>query len=305
MDNPDGKRRWGIERRLEFIEFRLFWEGRVNRSDITTHFGVSVPQASKDLTQYKELADENIQYDASEKCYLPTADFRPLFLKPSADRYLSQLKAVADGILNRDETLIENFPDADCMPIPGRHIEPKILKALLAAIQARQSVEIHYQSMSAKRPEIIWRRITPHAFGHDGLRWHVRAYCQIEGKFKDFIISRCRGARNNSEPGAVATADRHWQAFFKVILRPNPALTPSQQQTIAMDYQMTKGRALIPIRYALLYYFEKRLRLDMEPGKDRPAEKPVVVENWDEFVRARDTAMHDTDVQQTNLRANR
>ena len=42
--------RWGIERRLEFIEFRLYWEGGVNRSDIVEEFGVSVPQASKDLT---------------------------------------------------------------------------------------------------------------------------------------------------------------------------------------------------------------------------------------------------------------
>ena len=54
---------------------------------------------------------------------------------------------------------------------------------------------------------------------------------------------------------------------------------------------MTDGRAVLPIRCALLYYFEKRLRLDMELGKDRPAEKPVVIENWKEFVRARDAAM--------------
>ena len=45
--------RWGVEQRLEFIEFRLFWEGGVNRSDITACFGVSVPQASKDLSQYR------------------------------------------------------------------------------------------------------------------------------------------------------------------------------------------------------------------------------------------------------------
>lgn len=40
----------GVERRLEFIEFRLFWEGGVNRADIIEMFDVSVPQASKDLT---------------------------------------------------------------------------------------------------------------------------------------------------------------------------------------------------------------------------------------------------------------
>ena len=30
--------RWGVERKLEFIEFRLFWEGYVNRGDIIDTF---------------------------------------------------------------------------------------------------------------------------------------------------------------------------------------------------------------------------------------------------------------------------
>ena len=119
----------------------------------------------------------------------------------------------------------------------------------------------------------------------------MRAFCHIESKFKDFIVSRCRGVRNESDPGARPKDDKHWQTFFDVILKPNPALSESQRHTIAMDYQMTKGRVVIPIRCALLYYFEKRLRLDIEPTKDRPGEKPVVVENWVEFVRARDAAM--------------
>ena len=52
--------RWGVEQRLEFIEFRLFWEGGINRGDIIEIFGVSVPQASKDLTMYQEAAPGNV-----------------------------------------------------------------------------------------------------------------------------------------------------------------------------------------------------------------------------------------------------
>ena len=33
--------RWGVERRLEFIDFRLFWDGRINRGDLTEQFGIS------------------------------------------------------------------------------------------------------------------------------------------------------------------------------------------------------------------------------------------------------------------------
>jgi len=186
---------------------------------------------------------------------------------------------------------METVPAVDSMPIPGRHIDDKTLKALLDAVRSRQSVEIHYQSMNPNRSEAVWRRITPHAFGHDGLRWHIRANCHLDNKFKDFIVSRCRGVRKPGAPGAAVTDDVAWNKFFEVILKPNPDLTESQQETIALDYQMTDGKAKLPIRCALLYYFEKRLRLDMASGIDRPAEKPVIVENWDDFVEARNAAM--------------
>ncbi len=43
--------RWVVEQRLEFIEFRLFWEGHVNFGDLMDAFGVSVNQASTDLSR--------------------------------------------------------------------------------------------------------------------------------------------------------------------------------------------------------------------------------------------------------------
>ena len=49
MGATQGSVRWGIERRLEFIEFRLFWEGHINRGDLMAAFGISINQASTDL----------------------------------------------------------------------------------------------------------------------------------------------------------------------------------------------------------------------------------------------------------------
>ena len=59
--------RWGVERRLEFIEFRLFWEGHVNRGDLTDAFSVSVNQASTDLNRYLGMAPDNMFYDKSAR----------------------------------------------------------------------------------------------------------------------------------------------------------------------------------------------------------------------------------------------
>ena len=69
--------KWGVGRRLEFIEFRLFWEGHVNRSDLIEAFGISVQQASTDLNRYQGLAAANMLYDKSAKAYVRGAVFKP------------------------------------------------------------------------------------------------------------------------------------------------------------------------------------------------------------------------------------
>jgi len=49
---------------------------------------------------------------------------------------------------------------------------------------------------------------------------------------------------------------------------------------------MPDGRVTVPVRIALLYYFNKRLRLDEAKTLDDPAIAPIVVANRDEFDQA-------------------
>ena len=77
--------RWSQKQRLEFIEFRLQWEGRVNRSDLINFFAISVPQASLDFAKYRELAPDNAVYDATEKTYIAGSSFAPVLVSNSAD----------------------------------------------------------------------------------------------------------------------------------------------------------------------------------------------------------------------------
>jgi predicted DNA-binding transcriptional regulator YafY len=286
VDNQSARLRWGTERRLEFIEFCIFWDGSVNRSDITQRFGVSVPQASADLAQYRDLAPDNLRYDASEKRYLPTATFDPKLLKPNAERYLAQMKAIAEDVIAPLETWIGELPDIGVAPAPARRVQPEMLQKFLRAVRERRSVAVEYQSLSDRRPEPMWREITPHAFGSDGLRWHLRAFCHIEQVFKDFIISRCLQIGDMSDPVADPANDTDWHTYFSVILIPNPRLSKAQQKTIECDYGMRKGRCELRVRRALLYYFDKRLRLDVAEKQDRPKETPIVVSNRENYEQA-------------------
>jgi WYL domain-containing protein len=282
--------RWGIERRLEFIEFRLYWEGGVNRSDIVEEFGVSIPQASKDLTLYQEQAPHNIQYDRSLKRYFASEEFRPKFITLDADAYLERLRKSGPDEQGAEAWGIR-AQKAERLPIPQRQINADVLRSLLGCVRSNLSVEVLYQSMSTTRPEPVWRRITPHAFGSDGLRWHVRALCHIDHKFKDFIVSRCLDTRSVDEPGARSSEDPFWTELFTVSLCPNPQLSVSQQEIVAQDFAMTNGEVAVPVRRAMLYYFCKRLRLDVADRFDDPREAPVVVKNRDAFNVALSEAM--------------
>jgi hypothetical protein len=105
--------------------------------------------------------------------------------------------------------------------------------------------------------------------------------------FKDFLLSRCLDCRPGGEAQSSAEHDTRWQELIELTLIPNPKLSESQQHVIAEDYEMEQGRSKISIRKALLYYFQKRLRLDVAEALDSPQEAPIVIENRAEF----DTAL--------------
>lgn len=269
--------RWGVEQRLEFIEFRLFWEGRVNRSDIIEMFGVSIPQASKDLALYQERAPGNVEYDKSAKRYVAARNFTPRFFKPDPNLYLSRLRSLAEGLTSHSESWIAYPPESDIALTPKRDIDIGVLRSVLDAVRNRQSVEILYQSMNRDRPDPVLRRITPHAFGYDGFRWHTRAYCHIDRTFKDFLLPRALDCRSPDEPGEPGSKDRLWHEHFSFKIVPHPKLTPSQQMVVAKDYGMKDGQCTLTVRYAMLFYVLKRLGLLGDAQREDARRQHIVV----------------------------
>lgn len=286
MTNKKEKISWGAERRQEYIEFRVFWSGSVNRSDLMDRFGVSTPQASVDLSNYQQFAPGNLVYDSSKKTYLATNEFQPKILKPNADRYLSQLQSIADGIVDQGSTWMTYAPNCDALSLPMKRVEPLVLRELINTIRAKQSIGILYQSMNAARPDPIWRRITPHSFAFDGLRWHVRAFCHRDLHFKDFVLSRFIQVMEPGVAGQLIESDTDWQTFLDVRLAPNPRLSPAQKAAIASDYGMTGEELTVSVRRSLLFYFNKRFRLDFLKYDDDPAQNPLHVVNRDELDEA-------------------
>jgi hypothetical protein len=268
---------WGAERRNAFIEFRVFWHGRINRSDLIETFGISLQQASLDLAGYADQWKRNLVYDKSQRAYVRGRNFQPNFITPSAEDYLAELRAVDQGLVSRQQSWISVFPGYGATPTPARGVKAEILREVLSAIHALAALQVTYQSMSRPEPSARW--IEPHALAFDGFRWHARAFCQNDQVFKDFLLSRIIDIGKQGPVTSDPQVDADWQTEVVLEIGPHPDLSPTQRRAIEMDYAMEDGCAQIPVRRALLFYTLKRLGLDTDPAARRPQDQQIVLLN--------------------------
>ncbi len=274
---------WGPERRLEFIEARLFWEGSINRGHLMDTFGISSQQASADFARYLEMAPDNLSYDRSRKSYVAAENFRPAASPPDAGRYLAQLRLVGDGAVPADSIDLP-LPAFDVVPGPARKMNADVLRGVLAAARGELSIEVLYQSMSA--PEPSWRWIAPHALAFDGFRWHARSFCEKDAAFKDFVLARIRELRSVRPSGVDSKTDSGWHERVRVIIGPHPGLSVGQRKAVEADYSMTGGVSVIDVRRCFLFYFLKRLGLDIDATQRRPQDQHVVLLNDEDVMAA-------------------
>jgi predicted DNA-binding transcriptional regulator YafY len=270
--------RWGLQRRFEMIEWRTYWRGRINRSDLEDRFGVSTPQASADLRSYQEAAPGNIEYDATEKAYVPTAHFQPQFLRVSADRYLIQLDAILNGAVPAVDTWFGSPVPAAVMPTVARSVDSETLRTLLKAITWRREVEVEYQSLTSARQ----RGIVPHSLAFDGHRWHVRAWCSERLSFRDFVLSRILSVGALRPSDVDPTNDVVWNTMVALKIVAHPALDAAQKKAIERDFGMENGVLILNSRVALAYYVIRRLNLDLKEGQISPLRQQIFLTNMAE-----------------------
>jgi hypothetical protein len=274
------KGRWSVEQRLEFIDFRLFWEGHVNRSDLVDFFGISVPQASSDLTQYQEGAKGNTVYDKTRKTYVASSKFKPVFFAPSADQYLGQLRQIHSGMISPDEAWAVNVPAYSIIPTLRRCIKTTTLRCILHAIRNNEALKITYQSMSSPEPSERW--VAPHALGFDGSRWHARAWCFSRNTFRDFVLSRFISIGEVKPSEIESSDDIGWQQEVTLRIGPHPALEGGKRKAIELDYGMTEGALEITTRVCLAYYCVLQFGLNRLPSQVMPEHQLIALLNREE-----------------------
>ncbi len=274
--------RWDLALRYRLIETVAWWEGRLTTNHLMQSFGISRQQASKDINTYiNEHAPKNLVYDRHLKGYVPAKAFKPRFIDDSASDYLRLLNHNHEREAHI-EGLALAYAHTEILQVPDRSIRPEILRPLLRACREGLRLECEYVSLSSPIPET--RLIAPHTLVFSGMRWHVRAFCEKNGDYRDFVLSRFRGELEPlGKSDWTREMDAGWSAQVVITIEPDSRLNQAQREIIETDYGMTKGQLVIPTRGALAQYVLQRYQLDPHKIQPRGSAQQIVVVNLDEL----------------------
>ena len=275
--------RWDLALRYRLIETVTWWEGRLTTGHLMQSFGISRQQASKDINSYiTDYAPKNLEYDKHLKGYVPSRHFKPLFIDDSASAYLHLLSQNYERAPHIDGLALA-YAHTEVLGVPDRSVRPEVLRPLLKACREGLRLECEYVSFTT--PEVETRLIAPHTLIYTGMRWHVRAYCEKNGDYRDFVLSRFRG-----EPGLMDDQSEHnrdldsgWNTELAVVIEPDSRLKPEQRAIIEADYGMQNGQLLIATRGALVQYVLQRYQIDPTKVHAKAEAQQIVVANLDEL----------------------
>jgi predicted DNA-binding transcriptional regulator YafY len=275
--------RWDLLLRYRYIETISLWEGRLTTGHLTRCFGIGRQQASRDINIYaRDIAPGNIQYDKYLKGYRPTDAFEPRVTRGTADEYL-HLMTRQEQLMGVFESLPLATANVEQLAPQARDVSPAVLRPLIQAARQGRRVEVDYVSL--QNPDREGRIIVPHTLVFTGFRWHVRAWCEKNQGFRDFVLSRFRGEADILDASPKrAEDDEAWQRHVDVVIQPDPRLAPEQREVVEVDYGMSAGELRLSTRATLASYLLKLFQLDPESRHDNPLAQQIVLANADELV---------------------
>lgn len=255
LENQESEQASSQQGVYKYIELILQWRGKLNTRDLMNQLGISRQSASKAITSYKRRYPDALSYNTQAKEYNPTEGFVLEHSTGSFQEYISLFHGESSVSL-----------PISFMSAMHRQPSPDVVRPILKAIENNLRLDVSYASISS--PEFQERIISPHSLIHDGNRWHVRAWCEKNRDYRDFVLTRIKevfGEEGYSQ--ANRFGDTGWNTWVYLCIKPDPRLSKAKQNIVAMDYGMVAARdgqlkRSYQVRGALVIYWIQQLRLD-------------------------------------------
>ena len=278
LSNP----RWEQLLRYRYIELIALWEGRLTTRQLCETFSIGRQQANKDLTSYRRgLTRGDLVYDAVAKYYSPSEDFAPTLTQGLASEYLQMAAQQSDV-----QQILGDLPVAranvEVIAAPLREVPASLLRPIIRAMAESRRIDVDYVSLN--NPDREGRIIVPHTLVWTGYRWHVRAWCEKNLDFRDFVLSRFRGDADLMDMSDLTEADdQAWHTHVTLEITPDGRLTPDQQEVIAHDYGMINCQLKLTVRAKLAPYLLQLLNLNVGKQLEDARAQQIVLANYDEI----------------------
>ncbi|MCW8865902.1 MAG: WYL domain-containing protein [Colwellia sp.] len=238
--------------RLRYIEFCLKFLGAFSRSDLIDKFGIGTAAASRDISLYKEKAPQNFSHSSNSKNFALNDSWESLF-EFSSSEVLNLL--TGRTVQSNNRSYIPN----DILDVID---DPKIdiIAPLSRAIYNKKAIQVDYFSNSSG---FSTKLLIPHAYIHNGSRWHVRAYDRTKSRFADFLISRFRKLEIIDEDALdneYQTNDNQWNRIVDLEIIPHPDY--AEPEAVIYEFNMEDGVLRKSIRASSVGYFLQKLKVD-------------------------------------------
>jgi len=225
--------------RLAFIDFKIYYTGILSRSDLIEEFGISEITASRIISEYKKIRENNLDYNQSEKkFFLELETFEP-FVDIKAEDALFMLANGFDKnrLIKRNGFIKFERIGVDTNPICKRKVSV-ITRAIFQGLM----VSCVYNSAAGR--DLHERTIVPLVILFDGINWIFRAnHPNADGsvKYKNFNFSRVISVRNEGGRAGREYSldyDSLWNGVVPLDIEINSNLDDDAKERVRRDYGM-------------------------------------------------------------------
>lgn len=252
-------------KRLQLIDFYLYFFGKVQRTDLILHFDIGIATATRTLKEYRSLYPDNIEYDVSSRSYKPKQGYRSSSpMDPEKALMLLAYGLEVTPIKRSSEPLwsIGDFTAP---------LEASIVSTITTALVSHDTVSVTYSSGTSGESE---RSFAPHSTFKGGGAWYVRGYDYKKKEFRTFRLSRIVSAdpEFDKTDAPDESMDAEWNDHIVLSIGPHPKR--KNQQALKEDLGLTdKPVKNLHIRECLAGFAMNDLRVDCsEEGSLNPYE---------------------------------
>ncbi|ELV7518403.1 WYL domain-containing protein [Photobacterium damselae] len=243
--------------RMAYIDFKIRFTGFINRSDLTSMFGLASAAASNMMAKYLELRPDNMEYDRKLRANTITDKYKPL-LSIDADTALGML---ANGF-NKNKLTDNPIVPYSRVGYIDNPLDTDAVAKITRAMARGYAVSTKYYSKSSG--DYGKRTVLPTALLFNGKDWMFRAFCKKNkdlGKFKFFNFSRALNVEEEFEHLRTSqediSQDKMWNTMIPLLLIPHRDRTENEVKIIKYDFGFHGESKLIKTERAAFIFMLK------------------------------------------------